>query len=204
MKILKKVGSVFIAVCLMLNIFVFVSAARSSEGTLREFLAQFPLGDDEEYSSGSRPRLRQYPKANDALVQLLLDLKVDDVDLDIKNNNSLAGRIHSIRIDKKYLESESLWIEMFIFLQLASAAEGYKFVSNYKFDADHSSFDPIHFCWKPKVIDNNGNEKVYFRWIDREKCKELVKQMMDDSFDVREVPILGDYLKNGDRNLQFF
>ncbi len=204
MKLLKKFGSIFIAVCLMLNVFVFVSAARVSEGTLREFLAQFPLGNDEEYSSGSKPCLRQYPKANDALVQLLLDVKVDDVDIDVENDNSLASRLYSIRVDKKYLESGSPWIEMFIFLHLTSAADGYKFVSNYKFDRAHSSFDPLHFCCKPKFIDNNGNEKVYFRWIDKEKCKETVKQMMDGTFDVREIPLLGNYFKNDDRNLLFF
>lgn len=204
MKLLKRTCSFLVACCIMLSVVCFAGAVSVPEGALREFLEQFPVGSDEAYNSDNKPRLRQYPKATDALVQFLLDVKVDYADIDIENDNSLASKLYSIRIKREYLESGSPWTEMFVFLQLASAADGYKFVSNYKFDRSQSSFDPLHFCCRLKIIDNNGNEKIYFRWIDKEKCKTTVKQMMDGTFDVREIPIFGDYFQKNDRNLLFF
>ncbi len=55
-----------------------------------------------------------------------------------------------------------------------------------------------------KIIDNNGNEKFNFYWIDKDKCKEVVKEMMDGSFDIKKNPFLYDSYNNDDRDLLFF
>lgn len=201
--LIKKIGSVLIALFITLSVVGFAGATRVSTEELQKFLKQFPMGDPEVYNSSNMPYLKQYPKVVDALSQLLIDLKADSDDFDTSNKDSLATKLYSYRIKQNFLELNSRYKNMLIFMGYVSVLDDYKFVNNYRYKEDKSLYGPLHFCYMSRIIDSSGNENFNFYWIDKQECKEIVKKMMNGTFDINENLFWKDKFKNDDHDLLF-
>ena len=203
MKLLKKVSSIFLALIITVITSSFVSAASVSKEPLQKFLKKFPMGNPETYNSNNMPYLEKYPKVVDALSQFLIDVKADENDFDNNNKDSLSRKLYSFRIKQDVLQSNSRYNNMLIFMAYVSVFNDYNFVSGYKYREGISLFGPMHFCYMLKIIDNNGNEKFDFIWVDKDECKKTVKQMMDGTFDIDENYFWKGRFKNDDHDLLF-
>lgn len=203
MKIIKKISSIFIALSLMLTVFGFASAAPLEEEKVKAAVGAFQIGDPSVYGSTGGPRLREYPKVVDALSNLLLDVKVELDDLNCERTGSLGDKLLLTYVNRNILTSGSRYLNMLIFLSYASVLNNCKFISDYKYIYDQSSYGPMHFCYMPKIIDRNGNEQFDFIWVDKDECKKTVKQMMDGTFDINENIFWKGKFKNDDHDLLF-
>lgn len=203
MKIIKKISSIFIALVITIITISLASAAPASKEELRTYLKQIPIGHPEEYDAKNMPTLEKYPKVVDALAQLFVDVKADSDDFDRYDKNKMAAKLYSNRIKKDVLESNSRYKNMLVFLPYVSVLDNYKFTSDYKYIDDQSPYGPMHFCYMPKIIDRNGNEKFDFIWVDKDECKKTVKQMMDGTFDINENIFWKGKFKNDDHDLLF-
>ncbi len=203
MKILKRISSIFIALSLMLTVVGFASADSISKEDMRTYLNQFPAGLPSDYDAKDMPTLKQYPKVVDALAQLFVDVKADSDDFDLYDKNKMTAKLYSNRIKKDVLESNSRYKNMLVFSAYVSVLDNYKFTSDYKYIDDQSPYGPMHFCYMPKIIDRNGNEKFDFIWVDKDECKKTVKQMMDGTFDINENIFWKGKFKNDDHDLLF-
>ncbi len=208
MRLLKKISSVFIALSLMLSVVCFVSANTASKSFflrsfLRENLENLPIGNPEEYDSNNMPYLGEYPKVVNALSQLLEDMKVDGDEVNTNNKDSLAAKLYLYRIKQNFLELDSRYKNMLIYMAYVGILEDYNFVSGYKLPKDRQLYGPLHFCYMPLIVDDNGKEKLEFYWVDKEECKQTVKQMMDGTFDIKENYFWKDKFKNDDKDLLF-
>lgn len=202
MKVLKRIVSIFLALSIVFTFVGFAGATSVSKEELQKYLNKLPIGHPEDYDSSNMPYLEKYPKVVDALSQLLLDVKADSDDFDVNNKDKLAYKLYSRRIKKEYIELDSRYKNMIIFMGCISVFYDYKFDSNYKI-ANPSLYGPMHFCYMAKIIDNSGNEQLNFYWIDKEECKKTVKQMMDGTFDINENYFWKDKFKNDDHDLLF-
>lgn len=209
MRLLKKISSVFIALSLMLSVVCFVSANTASKSFfsksfLRENLGNLPIGNPKDYNSSNMPYLREYPKVVNALSQLLEDIKVDGDEVDTNNEGGLVNNLCLYRFNKQFLELDSRYKNMLIYMVYVERLEDCNFKSDYKLSPDRHLCSPLHFCDMPVIVGDNIKEKFGFYWIDKEECKHTVKLMMDGTFDIKENYFWKDKFKNDDQDLLFF
>lgn len=175
MKLLKKISSIFIAVCLMLNVFAFVGAAPASEAEIRQYLNGIQITDA---TTKNKKVLSEYPDVVNVVTALLLDLKVEQGDFNASDINKLGYFLQNPSLDgvdnPKYVINGLLNV-----IGMVQFVSGYSVPDGCASDMDYQGV--IGY-----VKESNGNKKKRFYWINKNKAKEYVKSLIDGKVAIQD------------------
>ncbi len=175
MKSLKKISSIFVAICIMLNVFCFVSAAPVSEEEVKQYLNGIQFTDA---NTRNKKALSEYPDVVNVVTALLLDLKVEQGDFNTSEANRLGYHLNNPAINDVD-NPKSLLNGLLHVIGMV------RFVSNYS-APDGCAADMDYQGVIGYIKESNGNKKKRFYWINKNKAKEYVKSLIDGKVAIQD------------------
>lgn len=180
MKLIKKIGSIFLALSIMFAVVGFASAVPATEDEIKQRLNSMQIKDAKNNKTVA---VKDYPDTVNVITKMLLDLKVEQSDFENTSQIGSSGYgLGYLMKDPTMNECENekdLLSGLLYMITMSGYASKNSFPDGCAQDMDYSGIIA-------NLQESNGNKKKRFYWINKETSKQYIKSLLDGTAAINE------------------